>query len=389
MRVWQKIYFVTLLLFLIMLNAGLFLAARFVFSYNLKQEQKKVETDCFFLCKNLEHDFSILRQNKRYKDSVIELLFEGYRKYYKTLHIEISLEQGEAGEKASIRSQAADGGRQMHVLAQQSLAGPYQNYRIYYDKQLLDFEQTWLGLKRTFAMISLAMSVSLCLLLYVFMRHMLKPLGRLNESVAKIAAGEYGRQMEDAGNSSWNQDEIAELARNVNKMSETIQRQIGALEEENQKKQRLMDNMAHELKTPLTSIYGYAEYLRYAKTDCKERYEGLAYIMEESMRLAKMSETMLSMRLYEKEEHNPIPVDLRVLARHVEKILLPGLQEKKISIRKDFRVETVFGDEELLVNLLRNLLENAIRASKCSRRQRRLSYPMPKRSRRRIVRGKC
>ena len=90
MRIWQKIYVVTLLLFLAMLNAGLFLAARFIFSYNLTQEQKKAEADCYFLCQNLEHDFSILKQNRRYKENVIELLFEGYQNYYETLGVSLS-----------------------------------------------------------------------------------------------------------------------------------------------------------------------------------------------------------------------------------------------------------------------------------------------------------
>ena len=53
MRIWQKIYFAVLLLFLLMLNAGLFLAAGFIFSYNMDQEQKKAETDSFFLCQSL------------------------------------------------------------------------------------------------------------------------------------------------------------------------------------------------------------------------------------------------------------------------------------------------------------------------------------------------
>ena len=53
MRIWQKIYFVTLLLFLVMLNAGLFLAAKFLFSYNLAQEKQKAETDCYFLSQKM------------------------------------------------------------------------------------------------------------------------------------------------------------------------------------------------------------------------------------------------------------------------------------------------------------------------------------------------
>ena len=49
MRVWQKIYFFTLVLFLLILNTGLILAADYNFSYNFTQEQKNTETGCYFL----------------------------------------------------------------------------------------------------------------------------------------------------------------------------------------------------------------------------------------------------------------------------------------------------------------------------------------------------
>lgn len=363
MRIWQKIYFVTLLLFLAMLNAGLFFAARFLFSYNLTQEKKKAETDCYFLCQNLEHDFSILDQNGRFRENVVELLFESYRSYYKTQNIMLILEKTDDNQAFSIRSKVSEGGKRAEIFAERSLGGPYQEYRVRYQKRLVDFEEVWRVLKRMFAAVSFVMSILLCLLLYAFMRRILKPLGSLNESVAKIAAGEYGLETSFKNKNFWDKDEISELSQNINKMSETIQKQIEALEEENEKKQQLMDNMSHELKTPLTSIYGYAEYLRYAKASEKESREGLTYIMEESRRLAKMSETMLSMRLYEKEEHPSEKVSLCAVASHLKKILAGKLQEKELTIRTEFELKTVFGEEALWINLFRNLLENAIRAS--------------------------
>lgn len=363
MRIWQKIYFVTLLLFLVMLNAGLFFAARFLFSYNLAQEKKKAETDCYFICQNLERDFSILEHNGRYRENVVELLVENYQDYYKKQNLMISLEKTGENEAPVLRSKVSGGGKRAEIYVEQNLGSPYQAYRIFYQKRLLDFEEVWRMLKGMFAAVSLVMSVLLCLILYVFMRRMLKPLGRLNEGVARIAAGEYGKTNARRNQSFWTRDEISELSRNVNKMSETIQFQIETLKDENDKKQQLMDNMAHELKTPLTSIYGYAQYLRYAKATEEERREGLMYIMEESGRLARMSETMLTMRLYEKEERKLEKVSLQVVAARLQKILAGKLQEKNLTIRMEFEEETVFAEETLVIGLFQNLLENAIRAS--------------------------
>ncbi len=328
MRIWQKIYFVTLLLFLVMLNVGLFFAAKSLFSYNLAQEQKKAETDCFFICQNLEHDFSILERNGRYRENVVALLFGSYQAYYKKQDIILSLEKTDKAEASVLRSEVIKGGKQAEIFAERNLGDPYQLYRVSYHKRLVDFEAVWDALKRTFVTVSLVTSILLCLILYVLMRRMLKPLGRLNE------------------------------------MSRTIQRQIADLEKESEKKQQLMDNMAHELKTPLTSIYGYAEYVKYAKASEEEKLEGLTYIMEESRRLAKMSEIMLSMRLYEKESPAPEKVSLNAVATHLEKTLAGKLREKSLAIRREFETETAFAEETLLINLFRNLLENAIRASR-------------------------
>ena len=85
--------------------------------------------------------------------------------------------------------------------------------------------------------------------------------------------------------------------------------------------------------------------------------------MEESGRLARMSETMLTMRLYEKEERKLEKVSLQVVAARLQKILAGKLQEKNLTIRMEFEEETVFAEETLVISLFRNLLENAIRAS--------------------------
>lgn len=364
MRIWQKIYFVTLLLFLVMLNAGLFFAAKSLFSYNLAQEQKKAETDCFFICQNLEHDFSILERNGRYQDNVVKLLSDNYQAYYKKQNITLTLQKTDKQEAPVLRSAVSGGGKRAEIFAERNLGEPYHLYRVSYQKRLVNFEAVWDALKRTFAAVSFATSILLCLTLSILMKRMLKPLGSLNERVAQMATGEYGQMAPYKDHSVWDKDEISELSQNINKMSGTIQRQIAALEKESEKKQQLIDNMAHELKTPLTSIYGYAEYVTYAKASEEEKLEGLTYIMEESRRLAKMSEIMLSMRLYEKERPTPERVSLNAVAAHLEKILAAKLQEKHLAIRREFETETAFAEETLLINLFRNLLENAIRASR-------------------------
>lgn len=359
MRIWQKIYLVTLAVFLVMLNTGLFLAASFIFRHNLKLEREQAKTECYFLSQNLEHDFSILEKNERYEEEIVDAVVQGYQNYYAPKNAVVELRGTKKDAADMLRSAVEQGGNRVYVKVEQMLEEPYGEYTLFYEKELVELEDLWRRTKRTFAWISLAMSLALCVMLYFLMKRLLKPLDRLNAGVAEIAAGQYEQEIVCQG-----KDEIAELAENVNLMSGEIRRQIATLEEENQKKQQLMDNMAHELRTPLTSIYGYAEYLQRAKVSEEEAYEGLSYIMKESRRLAKMGEMMLSMRMYGREELSFEPVSLEKVAAHVNKLLEGKLQEKQLTLLRELPPVWVMGEETLLVNLFRNLLENAIRASK-------------------------
>lgn len=359
MRVWQKIYFLTLLLFLVLLNIGLFMAAGFIFKYNLDAERRQAETESSFLVQNIVHDFSILERTGRYESETMQAVVRGYRSFYEGRNVEVSLTEEKDHQDCVVNTEVKHGGSEITIRIQRNLLTPYDGFGLSYQKRLVSFEALFKALKRMFAAISLGMSALLCILHYFLMRRILRPLVRLNEGVAQIAEGNYQQRISCTG-----KDELAELAANVNQMSEKISAQIGMLEEENARKQRLMDNLAHEIRTPLTSIYGYAEYLQRAKTGEEERLLNLSYIMDESRRLHKLAETMLSMRLYEKEELILRPVPIQRIKENVYKILEEKLKQKELELILDFSVEQLEGDEILLTCLFRNLLENAVYASR-------------------------
>lgn len=363
MRVWQKIYFLTLLLFLVLLNLGLFMAAGFIFKYNLDAECRQAETESSFLVQNIVHDFSILMRTGRYEPETMQAVVRGYRSFYEGRNVEVSLTEEKDHQDSVVNTEVKHGGSEITIRIRRKLLVPYDRFGLSFQKRLVSFEALFKALKRMFAATSFGMSALLCILHYFLIRRILRPLVRLNEGVAQIAEGNYEQRISCAGN-----DELAELAANVNQMSEKIRAQIGMLEEENARKQQLMDNLAHEIRTPLTSIYGYAEYLQRAKTGEEERLFNLSYIMEESMRLHKLAETMLSMRLYEKEDMVLRPVPVHRIVEAVQNILEEKLKQKKLKLILDFNVEQVEGDEILLICLFRNLLENAAYASRAGGR---------------------
>lgn len=358
MKVWQKVYLVTLAVFLLMLNVGLILGANYIFEHNVSVERQQCERECYFLQQNLEHDFSILKANGRMHIGVIQRVVDNYHNYYQSQDIFIELREA-VEDKTNTRAMVIRGGKQIFIQVERTLAQPYGEYSVFYQKELVDFEKTWAKLQSTFILISVSLSLVLCILLFLMMQKFFKPLERLNRSVSEISKGNYEQNLQYKG-----EDEIAQLAENINTMAGTIREQIEKLEEENKKKQQLMDNLTHELRTPLTSIYGYAQLLQMGNISEEETYEGLEYIMKESKRLNKMSGEMLSMRLLERSCTDFVKVNLNKVALHIRRILAETLENKQIELVESFQTEECQGNEEEFIILFRNLLENAVRASR-------------------------
>ena len=357
MKIWQKVYLATLVVFLLMLNVGLILGSNYIFEHNVAIERGQCGRECYMLQQNLEHDFSYLAANGRMHVSVIQKVVDTYHNYYQSQNVFIELREA-VGDKASTRSMVIQGGKKIYIQVERTLSKPYSDYSVFYQKELVDFEETWGKLQATFVIISVGSSLLLCVILFFLIRRLFRPLEQLNQSVADISAGNYEQNLSAKGD-----DEIAELAGNINSMADTIQKQISQLEEENKNKQQLMDNLAHELRTPLTSIYGYAQLLQVGKVSEEETYEGLEYIMKESKRLNKMSADMLSMRLFEKENVQWTKVSMKSISEHVRKILSEALENKNITLSEKHEEDLYWGEEDQYIVMFRNLIENAIRAS--------------------------
>ena len=116
-----------------------------------------------------------------------------------------------------------------------------------------------------------------------------------------------------------------------------------------------VSRLAHEMRTPLTVMKGYAETLRDAKLSEEQRHMAASYIAEESTRLSNVSARLLTIHSA-KEENTPFgPVDTAELFDHVQKTFP--------TVTCQVRWPTLFGDGAMLATLLNNLVDNAVKAS--------------------------
>ena len=122
-------------------------------------------------------------------------------------------------------------------------------------------------------------------------------------------------------------------------------------------------NVSHELKTPLTSILGYAEIMRdgVAKQEDMKRFAGK--IHAEATQLMSLIEDII--RLSQLDEKTPLPemttVDLKHICEDVCQRLQPQAEKAGVSINAHCAPLSVRGIPKMLEEIVQNLVDNAIK----------------------------
>jgi len=166
-----------------------------------------------------------------------------------------------------------------------------------------------------------------------------------------IADGNYDRRIGISGN-----NELSAMAGSFNQMAGKIENQICILKEEALAKQQFIDNFAHEIRTPLTSIYGYAEYTQKAPLDEDTIIKSTQTIMDEASHMKSIAESLL--KLATLRNYTPVTTEIPVM-RLFEEVT----QTLKVPlICKSSDVDFLRGQEDLIKSLILNLCSNAIKA---------------------------
>ena len=140
-----------------------------------------------------------------------------------------------------------------------------------------------------------------------------RPLAVLTEAGAQIAAGDYARRT-----ALHTGDEIETLSRSFDAMADAVQEKIADLQADVQRREDFVGAFTHELKTPMTSIIGYADMLRSYDLPAAERREAAEYIYREGRRLESLSLHLLDLLVLEKTECDLQPVQAEHLCAEVE-----------------------------------------------------------------------
>ena len=123
-----------------------------------------------------------------------------------------------------------------------------------------------------------------------------------------------------------------------------------------------MGAFAHELKTPMTSIIGFADLLRQGNLDENTRMMAAEYIYTEGHRLERLSFKLLELLLLKKDELVMKQVWLASFLGEIQRALEPAMKAKGLRLVCRADQVPVVLEPDLVKSLLYNLVDNASKA---------------------------
>lgn len=198
-------------------------------------------------------------------------------------------------------------------------------------------------------LIGLTIAITI-LLVIIITRFLIKPITTLKEGTEAIAAGNF-----DVSLDIDRQDELGELALSFNKMSE----QLKQLEE---MRNQFMNNVSHDIQSPLSNIKGYTNLLKLENLSDKSN-QYLTIITEESDRLSHLTKQLLLFSSLKnsadilKKRRFSLSDQLKKNIRNYQWLL----HDKELMLSYSIPDVEIIGDESLLFEVWDNLLSNAIK----------------------------
>ena len=262
---------------------------------------------------------------------------------------------------------AADGSTTQYILYGKDFENGY-HIEVFTEKNPIE-ENASLAVKVTTSITVLTLVLAL-VFIFDYSRRFSKPVIQMNEVMEKIAGLDFSQKTDIDRN-----DEIGTLAKNINKVSDSLDNALTELREKNEQlqedieRERMLEKMrqefvsaaSHELKTPIAIIRGYAEGLGMNTDGDDTTQEYSDIIMREADKMNELVLSMLEQSLYNSGQKAPdkeiILVDEYV--RDFLKTVNPIVEEKGITVKYAGTTSTAFADRKQMTRVLSNIFLNA------------------------------
>ncbi len=364
-----KTFLSTFMLFAAIFFAGMGVVSVYMSNSQFNMLKEKSEAEYKTITATFTKDLAVLKGRIQDAPDFIASIFgliNDYKRYY--LRNGISLELEDLGNApalndepsvAKLSFESGENGGFIYISGR--LSGAFSNYRLNYSSDISETVLELQDIQRVLILLAAAFSAVAAVALYLMLSGIFKPLAIVSKTSRKLAEGHYKERIRVKG-----RNEVSSMAEDFNRMAAKIENQIRILEDEAEHKQQFVDSLAHEIRTPLTSIHGFAQYLRTAKLDEDEIIDSADSIIEETGYMRKISDSLLELATLRNTSIEPYEISIPQLIDSVVTSLKKTAYDKGVKIISECNVEFIRGQADLLRSLLLNLCFNAIKA--CSAR---------------------
>ncbi|HEY3316410.1 MAG TPA: ATP-binding protein [Bacillota bacterium] len=239
-------------------------------------------------------------------------------------------------------------------------------------------QETIRAIDRVLLTVAGAVVAIVTVLAFLLSRTLSRPLLNMASVAGDMAGGDFSRRI-----SVHSEDEVGQLGRSLNHLSERLEGSLSALARERDQltevlrrerqlakaQKDFLADVSHELRTPLSYLQGYSEAILDGLVDKDEERKFLQIILDESQRLRRLVTDLLDLTVVESGQAPMRPENVPVVGV-IREVIIPldplahaggvSLVEPSLSIEQS---PTVWADSDALKRILVNLLDNAIRHS--------------------------
>ncbi|HYT09185.1 MAG TPA: MtrAB system histidine kinase MtrB, partial [Mycobacteriales bacterium] len=256
--------------------------------------------------------------------------------------------------------QAADGTMTKGLVVGASVTRQPSSVELYYLFPL-QAEQRTIGLVRSTVLLTgILLVVLLAAVAALVTRQVVRPVRVAAKTAERFAGGRLQERMQVRG-----KDDLALLAAAFNDMADSLQRQIGKLEEMSRLQRRFTSDVSHELRTPLTTVRMAADVLHASRTAFEPQVARSAELLQNELdRFESLLADLLEISRYDAHVAvlEPDAVDLRGLVSDAVSAIAGVAEQVDTPVVVDVPDEPVVADVDgrRVERILRNLLVNAI-----------------------------
>ncbi|CAH1190524.1 Adaptive-response sensory-kinase SasA [Paenibacillus auburnensis] len=201
------------------------------------------------------------------------------------------------------------------------------------------------------------------LFFFLFTKPYARYFREISQHIRQLANGDFNSRIDISAS-----DEFGDIAADLNLASGKLQQAVERGDFAENSKDQLVLNLAHDLRTPLTSVLGYLDYvlndgelsaeqIRHYTSIAYTKSQRLERLIDELFEITRMNYGMLTL--------DKRPLDLSELLVQLNEELYPLLDNNGLHARLKITTQMeIEGDGELLARVFENLLTNAVRYGK-------------------------